>query len=54
VYIRSGVQIAEQPNLSYITLQTVHHCFSIYASNYVTLALWREVGYHKLVTCFGI
>jgi len=42
------------PAKSYTALQTVRHCFNIYASNCVALALWRRVGHRKLVTRFGV
>jgi len=42
------------PAKSYTALQTVHHCFNIYASSYVTFVLWCGVGHHKLVTRFGV
>jgi len=35
-------------------LQTVRHRFNIYASSYVSFALWRGVGHRKLVTYFGV
>jgi len=35
-------------------LQTVCHRFNIYASNCVTMALWRVDGHRKLVTRFGV
>jgi len=36
-------------------LQTVRHCFNIYPSSYVVLALWRGDGYSRLiVTRFGV
>jgi len=40
---------------SYTALQTVYHCFTIYASSCVALALlWRGIGHRKLVTRFLI
>jgi len=42
------------PAKSYTALQTVHHCFNIYASWYVALALCRGDGHCKLVTRFGV
>jgi len=42
------------PAKSYTALQTVRHCFNIYESSYVALALWRGVGHRTLVTLFGV
>jgi len=37
------------PTKSYTALQTVRHCFNIYAGSCVALTLWRGNGHHKLV-----
>jgi len=43
-----------RPTKSYTILQTVRHCFNIYESGCVALALWRGDGHRKLVTRFGV
>jgi len=39
---------------SYTALQTVRHCFDIYAGSCVALALLRGDGLCKLFTRFGV
>jgi len=42
-----------KPAKSYTALQTARHRF-IYASNWVSLALWRGDGHRQLVKRFGV